>query len=123
MQMRWIPAAIWMVIILSLSLWPSGQIPRINWPYIDKAAHLVMYGILAIAGMYGFSGQYNFYRKRYSYAALTVLLASIFGTLMEVLQYFITSGRNFESQDILANIIGSLAAALIFANNYQSKKA
>ena len=117
------PAAVWMVIIVSISLWPSEQIPGIDLPYIDKAVHLLMYGILAIAGMYGFSGQYNFYRKRYSYAALTILLSAIFGTIMEVLQYFIASGRNFESQDILANIIGSLAAAIIFANNYQSKKA
>jgi len=121
--MRWLPATVWMVIIVSLSLWPSGQIPRVNWPYIDKAVHLLMYGILAIAVLYGFSGQYDFHKRRWTYATLTVLLAAIFGTIMELLQYFITSGRNFESQDILANIIGSLAAAIIFANNYQSKKA
>lgn len=121
--MRWLPAFVWMVIILSVSLWPSEQMPRVNWRYIDKIVHFVMYGILAIAWMYAFSRQYDFQERRYTYATLTILLAAIFGTIVEILQYFITSGRNFESQDILANIIGSLAAAIIFANNCQSQKA
>lgn len=39
---------------------------------------------------------------------ITILIASLLGLSMEVLQYTGNAGRSFEMLDILANIIGSL---------------
>ena len=108
-----------MVIILSLSLWPASRIPRVKWPYIDKAVHILLYGGLTIAMLYGFSAQYDFFKRRYKYALMALLASAFYGTIMEVMQYMLTKGRNFESQDILANIIGSLLASLIFVKLFK----
>lgn len=104
----WLPSIIWMVIIVSISVMPGSGIPKVNIPFADKLVHFGIYFVLSILLLYGFREQYGFRWVRFIMALLVWAIATLWGTLMELIQYQLTESRHFEYLDILANIIGSL---------------
>jgi len=109
-----LPAVIWAVVVAFLSLSSVSIVPKFIWSDligVDKLGHVVFYSILGLLVFYGF---YK-HPKRYRYMVLwTVLMCSGFGILMEVLQMWMRTGRQFEFLDILADVIGVLIAYCIF---------
>ena len=49
---------------------------------------------------------------------MTILLSSIFGICMELMQYYFFPGRYFEYLDIIANIIGAICGFALFKYVY-----
>jgi VanZ family protein len=104
----WLPAALWMVIIVSISILPGSNVPSLKVPFADKLVHCGMYFVLSILLLHGLRQQYGFQEVRFASGFTAWAIATLWGTLMEVIQYQFTGTRHFEYLDILANIIGSL---------------
>ena len=84
----------------------------------DKLMHFTGYAILSIllASMLGVSspGKWTFWK--------IVLLSSLYGLLMEILQMICNTGRLFEYFDIVANIFGAFAGTMLIYVFYRSNK-
>lgn len=80
-------------------------------PYQDKWVHWIMYATMAFL-LNGVLKQFKIkHRKQLIYS---VVLTSVYGIIMELLQAVLNTGRHFEYFDIIANIIGSISGCLLF---------
>lgn len=109
-----IPAVLWAIVIMSLSVGPNIDMPQ-DWTNIiswDKLGHFAVYGVLTYLILWGFSKQNpQIELKIY----LLGFLGSIaYGLFLELIQYTYFPNRFFEYLDILANIIGSFAGLYFF---------
>ncbi|RLD45581.1 MAG: hypothetical protein DRI88_08585, partial [Bacteroidetes bacterium] len=88
----------WALFILILTGIPGDQIPRIptflEWLSPDKIAHLIMFGVLSYLILYGNRQQYIKSRNRSYYIVVAVLISAAYGTVTELLQYYVFIGRN-----------------------------
>ena len=102
---------VWAAVILVLSTMPGQQLPKIDWLMTpDKFGHAGVYGVLTI-GIY-FS-LLPFFASKGRNRWFAFGLASLYGIVMEVVQYAFFPDRYFEFWDIVANIIGALVALLL----------
>lgn len=85
-------------------------------PYGDKLVHFAFYFIAAVLGVFFLreQGQWGFTQRK----AFVVIFIStlVFGIIIEVLQYSLTTYREGELLDGIANGVGSLGG--IFAAKY-----
>jgi len=109
-----LPALDWLVIITLLSLMRSPRLPDVGVSNTDKLAHAFVYFVLILLPIWGFLKKNN--QKRLLHTTLWIIFASccIYGVLIEVLQYSIGTGRNFEIPDIIANIVGCLFGVFLY---------
>lgn len=107
---------LWAVLVLILAFIPAddgthqlflGLIP------IDKLLHFSMYMVLVFLLMNGFLKQYSFQTLNYYPLISAVVMASVYGMIIEVLQGALTLDRSFELGDIFANFTGCLAGQRI----------
>lgn len=117
-----IPAILWACLILYLSSGPSVQFPPSFWDFlaIDKIGHFVFYGILAYLIAFGFCKKNQVILKNTLLKSL--IISSIYGISMELMQYSFFPNRYFEVLDIIANISGSLLGILFFKYIYHKTR-
>ena len=112
-----VPSGFWGLLILVLSLIPPPSLSAFSWGDLwnpDKLAHAGFYMVLSYLIMWGLY-RLEFLQLRQPQIILAgVFISSAYGVLMEFLQVLISTGRYFELLDIIANIIGSFMAILIF---------
>ena len=77
----------------------------------DKVFHASAYCLFTILWFLTF--YYKLGLKKAKALSLSVLLAITFGILIEVLQGVLTSNRQMELNDVIANTIGALIAAVV----------
>ena len=77
---------------------------------MDKIVHFFLYGTLSFVILFESLWKKTFTRKMYLYAILACL---VFGGIIELLQ-ILEPERSGELYDLLANILGSIAAILPF---------
>lgn len=104
--MRWLwwgLAALWAGLIFWLSASPDarGGVAWLSFPYADKVAHGVAFGVLAVL-------IYLAWRRPW----WVVTLASLYGVSDEVHQFFVP-GRSADVTDWLADTLGALVAVLV----------
>jgi len=119
---NFIPLIIWAVIILFLSASSSIKIPEALSGIVgtDKLGHLVIYAVFSILMFFGIvKNQKNMPGN--TKALLVVGISSLYGVMMELMQFTFFTGRYFEVLDIIANIIGSFIG-LFFAKFIFNKK-
>ena len=118
------PAILWALLILGLSTMPGNSLPDFDWGHLlqaDKLGHLVVYGIFTSTLLWG-SRQWFYPDRIPQYMIITaVLMAILYGILMEWLQWQFFPGRNFDVLDIIANIIGSFIGLIILKTRFFSK--
>lgn len=117
---KFIPALIWAILIGSLSLMPSSEIPKIDiWDFlhVDKIGHAIFYMIMSALLCYGFLDK-NI--KDETIYWISGLISILYGIGIEVLQFYMSFGRAFEILDIIANISGAFIGLIIF--NHLTKK-
>jgi len=110
-----LPATLWAVVVVVLSLSSAAIVPKFDWTNIiafDKLGHAVFYCILALWVHYGFFRLGQRYRRVEYW---TAMLCVAFGIAMELLQGMMRAGRQFEYLDIVADIIGVLIAFWIYS--------
>jgi VanZ family protein len=103
-----VPAVFYAALVLVLSLLPDSGGPSYSW---DKANHFIAYAVMSFlftraASAAGFSA------ARAAFAAVAV--ATLFGIGVEFLQS-LTSTRQADALDALANTLGALLGAALFS--------
>jgi len=105
------------------SLSPGSNLPKFpDWDLLftpDKVAHFGAYGLFAVLL------SVNFVERRGVWGiGLAVILAALFGVLMEILQGISGTGRNFDPVDMVANLLGALLGGALFLayHSYQKKR-
>ena len=112
---RWL-AVSWTLLIFILCLLPGNELPKVNVPFIDKWAHVVLFA--------GFSFLWLCAGPTGKLANLLVLmLVSVFiGWLVEYIQGNFVPGRYQDHMDTLADAVGGAAGILVFlALHYYAK--
>ena len=102
--------------ILVVCLLPGSALPspEINWVSFDKFVHLVMYVSLAWTMFYGFSMQSEYVISRGKALVFTFIIASLYGALIELLQFAITPDRAAELWDFVADVVGVMLGLLTY---------
>ncbi|TYA55176.1 VanZ family protein [Formosa maritima] len=83
--------------------------------FSDKLFHFLAYLLFTWLWFNTFFYRFNINKKYSIYRSIFVSVS--FGIIIEALQHVITTTRNFDSLDIVANILGVLVAAILI-NNY-----
>ncbi len=111
----------WALFILFLSANPGINLPESFWDLlaIDKLAHAFVYGVLSCLLLYSFflNDQKNIQKMK----MISIIISSIYGILMEIMQYLFFPNRYFEFLDILANIIGAIIGVSIYRYFFKLK--
>jgi len=106
-----IPAIAWAIIIFVLSVISGKKLPNLDfWTLTspDKAGHAFFHLVLTVLLFYG--RMKSTHKARVKTAFIAFSIAVLYGIGIEIIQKTMFSYRNFESLDIVANIIGSLIA-------------
>lgn len=111
-----LPAAAWIVTITLLSLISTKNLTKFSVEIIgiDKLIHIFIYLILSFLLAWGLKKTVKYKKLSLKMLAAVFLFTSLYGLSMEIAQKLMTTGRNFEYYDIIANIIGSLIGVLFF---------
>lgn len=104
----------WATVIAVASLTSGSKLPEVNINYIDKIVHVFVYFILVIATIWAILKKNQGISIPFTTLFIIFTSSCIYGVLIEVLQITITTGRNFEMLDIIANIIGCLFGVFLY---------
>ncbi len=97
------------------SLFNLNNVTVINFKFYDKTIHFLTYFVLCLLVFITFS----IYKFSYS-LQLSIIFSIIFGVAIEFLQMKLTTNRNFDSFDILANLVGVLLMSIFIQKNKNS---
>ena len=93
------------------SLLPSSKVPDID--VSDKWIHFVFYAIfsfLLFLSIHTHTKSLNSHVKRWS---LVIIIGTVVGLSIELIQYSLISGRHGEWMDVIVNTIGLLGGLFI----------
>ena len=105
-----LPALLWLAIITILSTQGGVSMPQFKLFEMDKLAHAAAYALLVWLILYGLRRQAT---PMTGLAAF--VFASVYGALMEFVQYAWFPNRFFEVDDMLANTVGAAFAWISFS--------
>lgn len=100
------------IVILATSLTGAGSFSKLSFasfPGADKLVHFIIYFVFMAVVI--FEHRNNI--KTIGRLMLYSIFPFVFGSLMELLQAWVTSTRSGSWKDILANFAGIIAAVLI----------
>ena len=107
-------AVIWAVLIAVLSLVSLNSISKeINISSNDKFFHFVFYVILTVLLL--------LYKRKTKYNLLIILFVIIYGIIIEILQALLTTNREADIYDAIANSLGAITG-LVFLRIVKNKK-
>lgn len=99
-------------VILFLSLFNPPRTKLDNVTYIDKIAHICMYGGLELVIWIEYLRQHNVL-DRIRIIFLGIMAPIVLGGLMELAQMYLTAKRSGEWADFAADTIGVLSGAAV----------
>jgi VanZ family protein len=106
------------LVLTIFSLVHLSDIPSLGYSFDDKIYHGFAYFVFTLIA-------YNFFKQKRIPNAIMIsaLSVSIFGIIIEVLQFTMTSYRTLDIYDILANTLGAVISAVVlrFLNNTKLK--
>ena len=109
---------LWTLLVFYLCLMPQRKIAHIPIFGIDKLVHVLFFGIFMFLLL--------FIMKPNKWM-VSFLIATLFGCLIEGLQYYFTSlGRSGDWKDIIADALGAIIFGYlhyILSNTYKNKQA
>ena len=109
-------ALTWSIVTQTLLSLPGSLFPSrglFNIPFLDKIAHLFLFGGLVFCW-----SVYHYFRKRPPAITakrmwLIVILTFVYGILLEFFQKNFIPNRSFDEGDILADLVGGLIGYLV----------
>lgn len=110
----YLPAILWLLVILVLSGYPGHKVPESPFWQFDKLVHTGIYMVLSGLLLFAYSKQYQEPQKRYSLAVKVILFAIFYGGFMEILQHYIFINRSGNWFDFSANTLGAILGVLIY---------
>lgn len=103
----------WVVVITMLSLFSFSQMDLdtggLNIPYADKIVHFTFYLVFAFVGSLSLRERTSGSLGLRKTLIIGLIFAILYGMLIEVLQYTLTTDRMAEFADVLANTLGAFA--------------
>jgi hypothetical protein len=112
-----LPALLWGAAIMILCGIPGNDLPELTflqWLRPDKVVHVIMFGILSILLLRGFSRQNRFERLHLQPKTFAVIYAILYGILTEILQSAVFVNRMGDLRDALADALGACLGIWIF---------
>ncbi|PSL49640.1 VanZ like protein [Chitinophaga niastensis] len=111
----YIPAALWIIMILVLCTLPGKDFPSSSFLekiHFDKIVHFGMFGGIVLFLSLGIYWQ----KKHITNIALLliVFLAAAYGLGIEFIQKYWTTDRSFDLYDVLADTLGAIAGVWVF---------
>ncbi len=109
------PALAWTLFIFILLSLPGKMLPnesQFRIPQMDKLIHIVLFGSFVFLWSFYFStreGNINLNRK---YLRITII-ACLYGYAMELIQKYFIPNRDYDIQDIAADVIGAVLGYII----------
>tara|TARA_B100001564_G_scaffold105437_1_gene87140 strand:+ start:4121 stop:4507 length:387 start_codon:yes stop_codon:yes gene_type:complete len=97
------------------SLFNLNNVTVINIKFYDKTIHFLTYFVLCLLVFISLS----IYKFSCS-LQLSIVFSIIFGVTIEFLQMKLTTNRNFDSFDIVANLVGVLLMSIFIQKNKKS---
>lgn len=111
----YIPAILWIILILVLCTLPGKDIPHNGWfslPHLDKVVHFGLFGGIVFFLALGY------YRQKKHVSALMLLIfvlcAACYGLAIEFVQKYYAIDRSFDMQDASADTLGAIAGVWVF---------
>lgn len=98
----------WLLIVLILSVMPVPE-TDVGPKGLDKFVHFALYGITALLFWRFF---YNKTWSRRKIGLISIVSASLYGLLMEIIQSFLPY-RTFSVSDIISNFLGAIFSVTI----------
>jgi VanZ family protein len=112
----YLPVFIWAVVILALSTGSGIQLPDTGIS-ADKLGHFVSYGLVNWLALRALQKTGKLASKS---TWMALLLVSVYGILLEIVQWAFFPHRFFEVWDMVANIAGAVMS--YFAYNFFTTK-
>ena len=118
-----IPSLVWTLFIFILLALPGQMLPSetgMTIPYLDKYVHFVLFGTFVFL--------WAFYRAARKGEIKTLRIFNIFivsclyGIAMEYIQKYFIPNRDFDVNDILADILGAFGGFLVCVFLLKNKK-
>ncbi|OOG74676.1 VanZ family protein [Flavobacterium sp. A45] len=105
-------ALLWTGIVSYFCLVNSNEIPVINIPNLDKCIHTFFHLVFTFVWFLFFNKhlQIDSIVKPLVYS---VVFSFVFGIIIEILQNLITTSRNADVFDIVANSVGTILAVFV----------
>ena len=120
------PTISWALFILILSGIPGNQIPKIptflDWLSPDKMLHLVIFGILSYLILNGYNQQYLKSKYRSYIVIIVILVSTLYGLIMELLQLYIFICRSPSVNDFYANTLGACIGGMAYFLQHAKNK-
>ncbi|MBI4931233.1 MAG: VanZ family protein [Bacteroidetes bacterium] len=104
---------LWAILILVLCLMPGKDLPSLTIFEYDKIVHFLIYLLLAIMMYYGWRKQNSFLSLHKNTLIKILLITTIYGFAVEIMQELFTADRHFDIFDALANSVGAVAGSLL----------
>ena len=103
----------WVVVITMLSLFSFPAMDfdpgSFNVPYADKITHFIFYLVFGFVGCMSVRERTMGNLGLVKTTRIVLVLAIIYGILIEILQYTLTTDRMAELGDVFANTLGAFA--------------
>ena len=97
-------AVTWTVFITVASLVSFNSIPKVKVVGSDKVVHFLFYLIFVV--LWSLAKKQSYFKIKYS--LLIVVIATVFGIIIEILQGVLTKTREADFYDALANFLGAI---------------
>ncbi|WP_298736646.1 VanZ family protein [uncultured Chitinophaga sp.] len=111
----YIPAILWIILILVLCTLPGKDVPHTGWFSIKNLDKLVHFGLF---GGIVFFLALGYYRQKKNVPALMLLVfvlsAALYGLAIEFIQKYYTVDRSFDMRDAAADTLGAIAGVWAF---------
>lgn len=111
----YLPATAWIILILILCTLPGDDIPSnsfLSQIHFDKIVHFGLFGGIVLFMSLGVYWHYKQISSRTLW--LFVVLAAVYGFIIELIQKYWAIGRSFDGYDILADTLGAIAGVFVF---------
>lgn len=91
-----------------LSLVSLSDVPSLGFDFDDKIYHSLAYFILTLV-------LFNYFNaiKKKNALVISVTIAIVYGIIVELLQYTLTTWRTFDIYDAIANTLGAIIASVL----------
>lgn len=119
---KFLPGAIWIMVIFILLVMPGSDIPASEWfeiLYFDKWIHIALFAVLVFLWALPFTASSSTINAK---LLVIVFMAVVYGVLMEYVQKYAAPTRSFDATDMIADTAGALIGAgvsIIFFKRYK----
>ncbi len=122
---KFIPAILWLIVILVLVLIPGNQLPESEFLFkidFDKFVHAGIFGLLVVLSCWPFYKTTIPRNKKINWFIAIALFTSAFGYSTELMQKYWAQGRNYDLMDWLADSAGALGGYIFTRLVFLKKK-